>query len=58
VAAGGTVSDYKLNAKTSFYFPFFDKQVLQLVGAAGVVDAFGASRDAGSNVVETVVSGG
>ncbi len=55
---GGNVSDYKLNAKTSFYFPFFDKQVLQLVGAAGVVDAFGASRSAGSNVIETVVSGG
>jgi outer membrane protein insertion porin family len=55
---GGNVSDYKLNAKTSFYFPFFDKQVLQLVGAAGVVDAFGTSRSAGSNVIETVVSGG
>jgi outer membrane protein insertion porin family len=55
---GGNVSDYKLNAKTSFYFPFFDKQVLQLVGAAGVVDAFGSSRSGGSNVIETVVSGG
>jgi outer membrane protein insertion porin family len=55
---GGNVDDYKLNAKTSFYFPFFDKQVLQLVGAAGVVDAFGSSRNAGSNVTETVFGGG
>ena len=55
---GGNVEDYKLNAKTSFYFPFFDKQVLQLVGAAGVVDSFGATRSSASNVIETVHSGG
>ena len=55
---GGDVSDYKLNAKTAFYFPFFDKQVLQIVGSLGVVDAFGATRNSGSNVIETVVSGG
>jgi outer membrane protein insertion porin family len=29
-----------------------------LVGAAGVVDAFGSSRNAGSNVTETVFGGG
>ena len=55
---GGNVSDYKLNAKTSFYFPFFDKQVLQLLGAAGVVDSFGSTRGNGTNVIETVFSGG
>ena len=55
---GGNVDDYKLNAKTSFYFPFFDKQVLQLVGAVGVVDSFGSTRGSGSNVIETVVQGG
>lgn len=52
---GGDVSVYKLNVKSSLYFPFFDKQVLQLLGAAGVVDAFGSSRDAGTNVVETII---
>ena len=43
---GGTVSDYRLNAKTAFYFPFFDKHVLQITGSTGVVKAFGddASR--------------
>jgi len=51
----GDVNIYKLNAKSSLYFPFFDKQVLQLLGAAGVVDAFGSSRDAATNVVETIV---
>jgi outer membrane protein insertion porin family len=55
---GGNVDDYKLNAKTAFYFPFFDKQVLQLVGAVGVVDSFGATRSTASNVIETVHSGG
>jgi len=53
---GGDVNVYKLNAKSSLYFGFFDKQVLQLLGAAGVVDAFGASRAAATNVVETVVN--
>ena len=55
---GGNVSDYKLNAKTSFYFPFFDKQVLQILGAAGVVNAFGSTHGNGTNVIETVFSGG
>ncbi|MEI6084886.1 MAG: outer membrane protein assembly factor BamA [Verrucomicrobiota bacterium] len=40
---GGAVSDYKLNAKTVFFFPFFDKQVLQVLGACGVVQAFAQS---------------
>lgn len=55
---GGDVSVYKLNAKTTFYFPFFDKHVLQLLGAAGVVQAFGATKGDGTNVVETVIKGG
>jgi outer membrane protein insertion porin family len=52
---GGDVSVYKLNAKSSIYFPFFDKQVLQLLGAAGIVDAFGSTSHEGTNVIETVV---
>jgi outer membrane protein insertion porin family len=52
---GGNVDVYKLNAKSSLYFPFFDKQVLQLVGAAGIVDAFGSTSHNGTNVIETIV---
>ena len=40
----GDVSVYKVNARTSFYFPFFDKQVLQILAAGGVVDAYGQSK--------------
>lgn len=49
---GGDVSVYKLNARTSFYFPFFNNHVLQLVGAAGVVEAFGATKGDGPYVIE------
>jgi outer membrane protein insertion porin family len=52
---GGNVDVYKLNAKSSLYFPFFDKQVFQLVGAAGVVDAYGPTSHNGTNVIETIV---
>jgi outer membrane protein insertion porin family len=55
---GGDVSVYKLNAKTAFYFPFFNRHVLQLLGAAGVVDAYGDTRGRGPVVTETVISGG
>jgi outer membrane protein insertion porin family len=55
---GGDVELYKLNAKTTFYFPFFGGQVLQLLGAAGSVEAFGATKGDGKNVTETIVSGG
>jgi outer membrane protein insertion porin family len=50
---GGDVSLYKLNAKTAFYFPFFDNHVLQIQGAVGVVEAFGASKGDGGTVTET-----
>jgi outer membrane protein insertion porin family len=49
---GGDVAIYKLNAKTSFYFPLLGQHVLQLVGAAGVVDAFGPSRGEGPSIDE------
>jgi outer membrane protein insertion porin family len=49
---GGDVSLYKLNAKTTFFFPFFENHVLELLGAAGVVDAFGQTRGAGPVVDE------
>jgi outer membrane protein insertion porin family len=52
---GGDVSLYDLSAQSSVYFPFFEKQVLQLVGAVRVVDAFGSSRSAATNVVETII---
>ncbi len=55
---GGDVELYKLNAKSSVYFPFFENHVLQLLGAAGVVEAIGATSDEGKKVIETVVSGG
>jgi len=42
---GGDVSDYKLNAKTTSFFPFFDGHVLELLGAAGVVQSFGQSTN-------------
>jgi outer membrane protein insertion porin family len=54
---GGDVELYKLNAKSTYYFPLFNKHVLQLLGAAGVVEAFGATKGDGQNVVETQVKG-
>ncbi|HUI07758.1 MAG TPA: outer membrane protein assembly factor BamA [Verrucomicrobiae bacterium] len=54
---GGNVELYKLNAKSTFYFPFFNNHVFQLLGAAGVVEAFGATKGDGKTVIETVVSG-
>lgn len=49
VAGGilGDVSLYKLNAKTTFYFPLFRGHVLQVLGAAGVVEAFGDTKGSG-----------
>jgi outer membrane protein insertion porin family len=49
---GGDVSLYKLNAKTTFYFPVFNEHVVQVLGAAGVVDAFGRSKGSGPIVFE------
>lgn len=49
---GGDISVYKLGAKTTFYFPFFNGHVLELLGAAGVVDAFGSTRGSGPTVTE------
>ncbi len=49
---GGDVSVYKLNAKSSFYFPFFDKHVLQIVGAAGVVEAYGSTKGDAGYIIE------
>ncbi len=51
-AVGGDVSLYKLNLKSSQYFPLFQGHVLQFVGAAGVVDVYGASRGDGTVVTE------
>ena len=49
---GGDISDYKLNAKTSVFFPFFDKQILEIVGSAGVVAPFGQTSGSGPIVDE------
>jgi outer membrane protein insertion porin family len=49
---GGDVSVYKLNAKSTVYFPLFGGHVLQLLGAAGVVDAFGQTKGSGPIVDE------
>ncbi len=50
--AGGDVSLYKLNAKSSFFFPFFNKHVLQVVGAAGIAEAFGSSKGDAGYIIE------
>ncbi len=52
---GGEVTVYKVNARTSYYFPLFNNHVFQLIGAVGVVEAFGASRGDGPSVLETNV---
>ena len=53
---GGDVSLYDLSAQSSVYFRFFEStNVLELAGAVRVVDAFGSSLSAGTNVVETIV---
>ena len=49
---GGDVSDYKLNAKSSVFFPFFDKQVLEILGSIGIVDAFGTTKGSGAVVTD------
>ncbi|HUJ10533.1 MAG TPA: outer membrane protein assembly factor BamA [Verrucomicrobiae bacterium] len=54
---GGDVDLYKLNARSSVYFPFFDKHVLQLLGAAGSVQAFGTTSGSGKKFIETEVDG-
>ncbi len=51
-AFGGDVSVYKLNAKTSFFFPLFNGHVLQLMGATGVAEAYGASSVGDQLIVE------
>jgi len=50
---GGDISIYKLNLRSAVYFPLFNGHVLQLVGAAGVVDAFGQTKGSGGSVTET-----
>ncbi len=50
--AGGDVSIYKLNAKTTSFFPFFDGHVLELLGAAGVAQAYGQTYGSGPVVDE------
>jgi len=49
---GGDVNVYKLNAKTTFYFPVFNGHVVEVLGAAGVVDAFGRTKGSGPTVFE------
>ena len=49
---GGDVSDYKLNAKSSVFFPFFEKHVLEILGAVSIVDAFGSTKGSGPIVTE------
>ena len=49
---GGDVTLYKLNAKTTFYFPVFNDHVVEVLGAVGVVDAFGRSKGSGPTVFE------
>jgi outer membrane protein insertion porin family len=55
---GGDLSLYKLNARSSWFFPIFKGHILQLVAEGAVVDAFGKTRGSGGSVTETVVTGG
>ncbi|MGD0652070.1 MAG: outer membrane protein assembly factor BamA [Verrucomicrobiia bacterium] len=48
----GDMSVYKLNAKTRSFFPLFGGHVLELLGAVGVVDAYGQTRGSGPIVDE------
>src|SRR5439155_4188133 len=49
---GGTESIYKLSGKTTFFFPLFSGQVLELLAQGGVVDAFGSTRGSGPIITE------
>lgn len=49
---GADVSIYKLYGKTTSYFPFFEGHVLQLLAAAGVVQAYGDTFGSGGVVDE------
>ncbi len=49
---GGDVSVYKLNGKTTFYFPFRENDVLELLAAGGVVQAYGQTFGSGGVVDE------
>jgi len=53
---GGDVSVYKLNAKTACFFPFFQGHVLEIIGAAGVVQAFGNTWGSGPVVTEVTAN--
>ncbi|HTS17161.1 MAG TPA: outer membrane protein assembly factor BamA [Verrucomicrobiae bacterium] len=54
---GGDVNVYKLNLESRVFFPLPNQQVFELMGAARVVDAFGATAANGTNVIETAVNG-
>jgi outer membrane protein insertion porin family len=49
---GGDINVYKLNAKTTSFFPLFGDNVLELLGATGVVEAFGQTFHSGPIVDE------
>jgi outer membrane protein insertion porin family len=50
---GGDVSIYKLNAKTTWFFPLFNGHIVELLGAGGVVGAYGQSKGSGPVVKES-----
>ncbi|HVM62122.1 MAG TPA: outer membrane protein assembly factor BamA [Verrucomicrobiae bacterium] len=54
---GGDVNIYKLNLQSSVFFPLPNQQVIEVLGAARVVDAFGSTAANGTNVIETLVNG-
>jgi outer membrane protein insertion porin family len=53
---GGDVNIYKLNLTSSVFFPLPNQQVIELLGAARVVDAFGSTDANGTNVIETIIN--
>jgi outer membrane protein insertion porin family len=53
---GGDVNLYKLNLTSSMFFALPNSNVIELIGAARVVDAFGSSDANGTNVIETIAN--
>jgi len=49
---GGDVNIYKLNAKTTWFFPLFEGHILELLGAGGIVGAYGQTKGSGATVTE------
>jgi outer membrane protein insertion porin family len=48
----GDISIYKLQGRTTWFFPFFNGHILELLAAGGVVDSYGNTKGSGMTVTE------